>query len=79
MYHIQDIPDLSHFLSVADDVWVFPVSGCVPVRVHSAAPQSAAGPAQTADTALLRPQVIDTLFSGYAWRNIPKSITFVIF
>lgn len=52
--------DFSLSFFVADDLRVFPVSGCVSVRVHFAAPQSAAGPDQTADTALLRPRVIHT-------------------
>lgn len=68
---------LSLSVSLADDLWVFPVSGCVSVCVHTAASQSSVGPDQTADTALLWPQVIHTPHTGYAQITILQNGTLI--
>lgn len=59
---------MSVSLFLAYDLWVFPVSGCVSVRIHTAASQSAPGPDQTADTALLWPQVTHTSQSMHKYQ-----------
>lgn len=48
---------LSLSILVADDLRLLPVSGCVPLRVHTVTPQSAAGAHQAANAAMLRTQV----------------------
>ncbi|XP_070994147.1 transmembrane anterior posterior transformation protein 1 homolog isoform X4 [Oncorhynchus clarkii lewisi] len=49
----------------ADDLWLLPVSGCLPLRVHAASPPGAAGPATPPHPALLQPRVADRLFSSF--------------
>lgn len=42
---------------LADDLWLLPVCGRIPVRLHSAAPQGAAGRAPPPHAAMLWLQV----------------------
>lgn len=44
-------------ISLADDVWLLPLSGHLSLCVHTASPQSDSGPVTPTHVALLWPQV----------------------